>query len=246
MQPNYMSFIESNLLNFFAMAFFLVCFRGYLYYTALRAEDTPCLSYALHRLRKQWIRMAMTRDNRIADTNIIATLERNVSFFASSSLLVLAGLVTLMNSSDAVLGMLDDLPFSDQSTRGEWEMKVLLLVGLFVYGFFKFTWSLRQFGMVSVMMGGAPERSLNPSETEMEKHIDCISKMASKASGNFNNGLRSYYFSMAGLGWFINAWLLMALSVFVVFILYRREFKSDTLTIMMDDLPVPEAAEANK
>ena len=236
MQSSYMSFIEANYLNLFALVFFLGCFRGYLYYTALRADDTPCLAYAMHRLRKQWIRMAMTRDNRIADTNIIATLERNVSFFASSSLLVLAGLVTLMNASDAVLGMLNELPFSDQSTRGEWEMKVLLLVFLFVYGFFKFTWSLRQFGMVSVMIGGAPERSLKPSDEEMEKHIDSISKMASKASGNFNNGLRSYYFSMAVLGWFVNAWVMMGLSVFVMFVLYRREFKSDTLAIMMEDL----------
>jgi uncharacterized membrane protein len=237
MQSTYLNFIESNTLNLFALAFFLACFRGYLYYTSKRAADTPCLAYAMHRFRKQWIRMAMMRENRIADTNIVANLERNVSFFASSSLLVLAGLVTLMNSSDAVLGMLNELPFSDQSTRGEWEMKVLLLVFLFVYGFFKFTWSLRQFGLVSVMIGGAPERSLKPSDEEMAKHVDSISKMASKASGNFNNGLRSYYFAMAALGWFLNAWLLMGLSVFVVFVLYRREFKSDTLGIMMDDLP---------
>lgn len=237
MQSMYLSFIESNYLNLFALVFFLACFRGYLYYTSLRAADTPCLAYAMHRFRKQWIRMAMMRENRIADTNIVANLERNVSFFASSSLLVLAGLVTLMNSSDAVLGMLNELPFSDQSTRGEWEMKVLLLVFLFVYGFFKFTWSLRQFGLVSVMIGGAPERSLKPSDEELAKHIDSISKMASKASGNFNNGLRSYYFAMGALGWFLNAWVLMGLSVFVVFVLYRREFKSDTLAIMMDDLP---------
>jgi uncharacterized membrane protein len=71
----------------------------------------------------------------------------------------------------------------------------------------------------------------------MNRHVDSISKMASKASGNFNNGLRSYYFAMAALGWFLNAWVLIGLSVFVVFILYRREFKSDTLGIMMDDLP---------
>jgi len=42
---------------------------------------------------------------------------------------------------------------------------------------------------------------------------------------------------MAALGWFLNAWVLIGLSIFVVFILYRREFKSDTLGIMMDDLP---------
>lgn len=232
-----MVYMQQYGLNLAALIFFLACFRGYLYYTNLRSVDTPCLAFAMHRFRKQWIRMALTRDNRIADTNIVANLERNVSFFASSSLLVLAGLVTLLNSSDVVLGMLSDIPFSDSSTRGEWELKVLLLMFLFVYAFFKFTWGLRQYGLVSVMIGGAPELSLKPTAEEMARHVDSISKMSSKASGNFNNGLRSYYFAMAALGWFVNAWVFIALSMFVVFVLYRREFKSDTLGIMMEDLP---------
>lgn len=230
-------YIQANYLNLFAMLFFLACFRGYLYYTAKRSVNTPCLAFAMHRYRKQWIRMALIRENRITDTNIVANLERNVSFFASTTLLVLAGLVTMLGSSEMMLGMLNDLPFSDQSTLAQWEVKVVLLICLFVYGFFKFTWSLRQFGLVSVMIGSAPEKSLKPDAEEMNRHVDSISKMASKASGNFNNGLRSYYFAMAGLGWFLNAWVLIGLSVFVVFILYRREFKSDTLGIMMDDLP---------
>lgn len=237
MLSTYAIYIQENVLNLFGLIFFLICFRGYLYYTSLRREDTPCLAFAMHRFRKQWIRMAMKRENRIADTNIVANLERNVSFFASSTLLVLAGLVTLLSASDTMMGMLNDLPFSDQSSRGELELKVLLLVFLFVYSFFKFTWSLRQYGLVSVMIGGAPEISLHPGEEEIQRHVNSIAQMTSKASGNFNNGLRSYYFSMAALGWFINAWVLMVLSVFVVFILYRREFKSDTLSIMMSDLP---------
>lgn len=237
MFDGFLDFINNNVLNLLALAFFLTCFRGYFYYTDQRTLDTPCLAYALHRVRKQWIRMALARDNRIADTNIVANLERNVSFFASSSLLVLAGLVTLLSSADAVLGMLAGVPFVDQGTRGLWEMKVLLLMFLFVYAFFKFTWSLRQFGFVSVMIGGAPENFMKPSPEELVRHADSISRMASKASGNFNNGLRTYYFAMAALGWFINAWVFMLTSAMVVFVLYRREFKSDTLGIMLDDLP---------
>lgn len=232
-----LEFIRTNQHDCIALAFFVICFRGYLYYTSLKSVDTPCLAFAMHRFRKQWIRMALLRENRIADTNIVANLERNVSFFASSTLLVLAGLVTLLSSADAMLGMLQDIPFADQSNKAEWELKVLLLVTLFVYGFFKFTWALRQYGLISVMIGGAPETFLNTPQQEMSRHVESISLMSSKASGNFNNGLRSYYFAMAALGWFINAWLFMFLSVMIVLILYRREFKSDTLAIMMDDLP---------
>jgi len=232
-----MDYLRGNVANIVALLVFLTCFKGYLYYTSRKSKDTPCLAFAMHRFRKQWIRMALIRENRIADTNIVANLERSVSFFASSSLLVLAGLVTLLTSADAVMGMLSDIPFSDDSTRGEWELKVLLLILMFIYAFFKFTWALRQFGLVSVMIGAAPELSHHPSDQETFRHVDAIARMASKASGNFNNGLRTYYFSMAVVAWFVNAWVFMFMSVLVAFVLYRREFKSDTLSIMMDDLP---------
>ncbi|MEX1197774.1 MAG: DUF599 family protein [Pseudohongiellaceae bacterium] len=232
-----MEFASSNWLDLLALLLFVAVFRAYLLYTARRSLDTPCLAFAMHRFRKQWIRMALHRENRIADTNIVANLERNVSFFASTSLLVLAGLLTLLSSADTVMRVLSDIPFSDASTRGEWELKVLVLVVLFVYAFFKFTWSLRQFGLVSVMIGGAPEVTDNPTEDATRRHVDAISQMASKAAGNFNAGLRTYYFSMAALAWFVNAWLFVVISLLVVFVLYRREFKSDTLAIMMKDLP---------
>jgi len=227
-----------NIGNFVSVTWFLLCFRGYFHYTWLRSIDTPTLAYAMHRFRKQWIRKALRRENRIADTNIIANLERSVSFFASTTLFILAGLMTVLGtSSETVITMLSDIPFSDQSTRGQWEVKVLLLICLFVYAFFKFTWSLRQFGQVSVMLGGVPERHESASDEVIGRHIDSISTMASKAAGNFNNGLRTYYFSMAVLGWFVNFFVFMFLSALVVAVLYRREFRSDTLDILMSNLP---------
>jgi len=227
-----------NIGNFVSVTWFLLCFRGYFHYTWLRSIDTPTLAYAMHRFRKQWIRKALRRENRIADTNIIANLERSVSFFASTTLFILAGLMTVLGtSSETVITMLSDIPFSDQGTRGQWEVKVLLLICLFVYAFFKFTWSLRQFGQVSVMLGGVPERHENASDEVIGRHIDSISTMASKAAGNFNNGLRTYYFSMAVLGWFVNFFVFMFLSALVVAVLYRREFRSDTLDILMSNLP---------
>ncbi|MDT8427392.1 MAG: DUF599 family protein [Pseudomonadales bacterium] len=232
-------YLQTNAANLLALAWFVLCFRGYLRYTAARNLNTPSLAYAMHLFRKQWIRKSLGRENRIADTNIVASLERAVSFFASTSLLILAGLITMLGSTEQVVTILGDIPFASEHTRGEWEMKVLLLICLFVYAFFKYTWSLRQFSLVSVMIGGAPEVSEMPSEEETERHVTAISNMASKASGNFNNGLRTYYFSMAVLGWFINAWVFMALTLLVIGVLYRREYHSDTLGILLDDLPEP-------
>lgn len=228
-------FFQLNTLNLVAVAWFLLCYRGYFYYTNRKSLTDPTLSFAIHRLRREWIRMALSRENRIADTNIIANLERNVSFFASSTLLILAGLMTILSSSENFTVLLDDVPFSDHSSVRASGAKIMLLLALFVYAFFKFTWAMRQYGFVAVMLGGAKVEELDsaePSETR-----DIIAEMASKAGGNFNNGLRTFYFSLAVLGWFINAWVFMFLTTIVVPILYRREFSSDTLKSLLRMLP---------
>lgn len=229
------SFLQLNTLNLAAFLWFLLCYRGYFAYTKRKGLTDPTLSFAVHHLRRKWIRMALGRDNRITDTNIIANLERNVSFFASSTLLILAGLMTILGSSESFTLLLDDVPFSDHATVRESGAKVMLLIGLFVYAFFKFTWAMRQYGFVAVMLGGAKVEVIEPDQPS--EIVDIIAEMASKAGGNFNNGLRTFYFSLAVLGWFINAWVFMFLTALMVPILYRREFSSDTLKSLLRMLP---------
>lgn len=223
------SFITQNWMNVLALSWFALCFRGYMYYAKKKSYTTPCLASTLHMYRKQWMLEVLDRDARIADTSAIANLERSVSFFASTTMLILAGLMTILGASEKAIEVVSDIPFAVESHRQEWELKVLVLIVLFVYAFFKFTWSLRQYGFVSVMIGGAPAPEKHLSDQEKQEHATRMARMASEAANNFNLGLRTYYFSMAVLGWFINPILFMCLSAMVTFILYRREFRSTTL-----------------
>ncbi|MEM5535527.1 DUF599 family protein [Neptuniibacter pectenicola] len=226
-------FIQESWLNLLALVWFLVCFKGYMFYARLKSYDTPCLASLLHLYRKEWMLRMLTREVRIADTTAIANLERGVSFFASTTMLILAGLMTVLGSTQQVIDVVSDIPFAAKATSGEWELKILLMITLFVYAFFKFTWSLRQYGFVSIMVGGAPLPEEHVSEQQTEAHANRIAKMTSMAANNFNVGLRTYYFCLAILGWFINPWIFMALSTGVVYVLYRREFKSSTLKTLM-------------
>jgi uncharacterized membrane protein len=231
-----MLYVTANWLNLLALFWFLLCFKGYMRYAKKRSYETPCLASLLHMYRKEWMLRMLTRDVRIADTTAIANLERGVSFFASTTMLILAGLMTVLGSTQQAIEIVADIPFAIPATRAEWELKILLMITLFVYAFFKFTWSLRQYGFVSIMIGGAPGPEENISEQQAEAHATRIAKMTSMAANNFNSGLRTYYFSLAVLAWFVNPLLFMALTAGVVFILYRREFKSSTLnTLMMSD-----------
>ena len=54
------------------------------------------------------------------------------------------------------------------------------------------------------------------------------------AARHFNNGLRAYYFGLAALAWFIHPLLLMMATFWVIFVIYRREFRSSTLLAFHD------------
>jgi uncharacterized membrane protein len=58
-------------------------------------------------------------------------------------------------------------------------------------------------------------------------------QVISRAALAFNLGLRSYYFGLAYLIWFLNPWFFMLVSTWVVAVLYRREFKSAVLRALV-------------
>lgn len=219
--------------NLLATLWFLLCWVGYTHYATWRSRDTPCLASVLHLYREDWMRRMLLRDNRIADANVIGNLERNASFFASSTLIILAGILTVLGASDRALSLLADLPFAQPVSRGLSELKLLALAVIFVYAFFTFTWCMRQYNFAAVLVGSAPmigERNVN--DQERKAFAERAARVMSMAANQFNYGLRSYYFGMATLAWFVNPWLFMLITASVVLILYRREFHSDVLKVM--------------
>ncbi|EPJ49231.1 MAG: hypothetical protein OFPII_02110 [Osedax symbiont Rs1] len=230
-----LNLITSSAWDLIALIWFLCCYKGYLYYAKFKSHSTPCLANVLHKYRYEWMLHMLEREVRIADETTIANLERNVSFFASTTILIIAGLITLLGSSDVVIKVLSNLPVVSTAVNS-WSIKIMLLIVIFLYAFFKFTWSLRQYGFLSVMVGSAPTPADNCAPDAKAFHAERIALMCSKAAGNFNLGLRTYYFSVSVLAWFISPGLFMVSAAFVTFILYRREFRSETLKNLMMNL----------
>ncbi|MFK5984992.1 MAG: DUF599 domain-containing protein [Pseudomonadota bacterium] len=222
-------FIKINGVDLFALLWFFLCFKGYTMYAAKATKREHGLSSVMHQYRVDWMKNLLLREVRVADTTTIANLERGVTFFASTTMLILAGLVTVLGSTEKAIDIISDIPFASHSTPAEWEMKLLLLVALFIYAFFKFTWSLRQYGFASVMIGGTPMPDVVLHEKARIAIALRTANIMSLAANNFNAGLRTYYFSFAALAWFISTAAFFVLSLVMVFILYRREFKSNTL-----------------
>ena len=180
------------------------------------------------------MRRMLLRDNRIADASVIGNLERNASFFASSTLLILAGILTVLGATDRAVSVLADLPLVQPATRSISELKLLGMATIFVYAFFTFSWCMRQYNFAAILVGSAPmigER--NVGELERKSFAERAARVISLAANQFNFGLRAYYFGMATLAWFVHPWFFMLVTAGVVLILYRREFHSDVLEVMV-------------
>lgn len=217
-----------TVLDFIALAIFLVCWFGYTWFAKKRAKTTNCIAYSLHQHRILWMNELMTRDIKVADAALLANLERNIAFFASSTLLVIAGVLTLFARVEQLQEVITSFHLAQHTDHIAIQLKLSLLVVIFVMAFFLFTWSMRQYGFLNVMIGASPKAKA-PLTPELQNFALQMAKVQDQAAHSYNYGLRSYYFSLAALSWFIHPLFFIASSLFVVYTLYRREFASKAL-----------------
>lgn len=210
-----------------ALVFFILCWAGYAWFAEHKSRSDTSLLAVTNRYRLQWMREMMKRDNRTMDAIMIGNLQRSIAFFANTTIFIVIGLMTMLGYHDRASGIIANIPFAKPLDGFHWELRIFLLIVIFIYAFFKYTWSLRQYNYAGIFAVAAPS-----SKEHIEQH-DAIAQKGSYLVGNaarhFNNGLRAYYFGLAALAWFIHPYLFMAATALVVLVTHRREYRSGTL-----------------
>jgi uncharacterized membrane protein len=181
------------------------------------------LNYQMDLARQQWMREMLGRDVRIVDTQIMASLHQGTAFFATTSLFAIGGALALLRSTDEVMDIFRALPFAMQITRSVFEVKVVGLLVIFIYAFFKFAWSYRMFNYVAIQIGATPPARSAKSKTARE-HVDRIARMITVAGRHFNRGQRAIFFALAYLGWFVNGYVFAITTAAVLFVILMRQF----------------------
>ena len=217
-----MSFSVLDVVSFVC---FFFCWVGYTTFARRKAKTTNCIARSLHQHRIHWMNELMTREIRVGEAALLANLERNITFFASTTMLVLAGVLTLFAQVERLEAVIATIPYAATPVHLLIQVKLALLTFIFVMAFFQFTWSMRQYGFLNVMVGAAP---FDPSgcNENLKNYAKQMAIVQDQAAHTYNYGLRAYYFSMAVMCWFFHPVLFICASLFVVYTLYRREFKS--------------------
>ena len=215
------------LLDLIALAAFVVAWSAYAIAMEWLPHGKDALNARMHHFREVWMRRALEREMRMVDTMIMGSLQNGTAFFASTSLLAVGGALTLLRSTDDMLAMISDLPLGLAVTRGQWELKVIGLVIILIYAFFKFAWSYRLFNYVAILIGGMPHASA-AGTPEAEGHIMRTTRLFESAGRHFNRGQRALFFALGYLGWFAGPYAFMAATVATVVVMWRRQFASES------------------
>lgn len=216
-----------------AVGFFIVSWVSHFWIINRSGLRTRTISYHMNNMRVQWMKELMARDPKMFDALIQNGFQHGVLFFASTSILIVGALLAGLGATETAIDMLTDLPFSTTTTRTVWEVKVLLITCIFVFSFFKFAWSYRQFNYVMIVAGAAP-RPGSQSSAEDDAYARKMAAMHGLAALHFTTGLNAYFFALAAFAWFLNAWAFIIATVWITGVLFRRAFASKFVRILRD------------
>ena len=210
-----------HLPDLLALLWFMSCWVAY----AWLEHNKPGLSKDVEHWREKWAYSLLQRENRMVDIQAINALIGNVTFFASTTILILAGLFAMIGAVEQAVAIFSNLPFLQPMSSFSWMLKTSTLLIIFVYAFFKFGWSIKQHTISAVVMASLPEPD-SATTKEVRDNALRMAKLSSLGAKHYNDGIRAYYFALAAFSWYIHAWALVLASVWVVLVLFRREYRS--------------------
>jgi uncharacterized membrane protein len=101
-----------------------------------------------------------------------------------------------------------EIPFAARTSVLVFDLKVVLLTAIFVYAFFRFTWSLRQYSFGALLVAAAPTAHELDRRRPAPAFASRAGRMMGLAAESFNDGLRAYYMAFAATAWFFSPWAL--------------------------------------
>lgn len=221
--------------DWLALLSFFGLWVGYAWFSKARGQHEQTLLATTNRLRHLWMIQATARDPRMLDGLITQNLSATPSFFSSTSIIIIGGLFALLGTTDKAAELVREIPFAQQTPLLVFEFKVLVLIGIFVYAFFRFSWSMRQYTFVGLVIGAMPPpEEFASGRQDRQAVAERAGHLVGAAAETFNDGLRAYYFSFAAMAWFFAPLALVIATALVVMILYGREFKSEVLHVLRD------------
>lgn len=211
---------------------------GYVHFSRLGASGRQSVLGTTNRIRHDWMLQAALRDVRVVDGVVLQNLSSSPAFFASTTIFIIGGLVAALGASEKAADLVQEIPFAARTSALVFDLKLMVLAGIFVHAFFRFTWAMRQYTFGALLIGAAPSPdTFAADEALRQSFADRAGRVMGLAAETFNDGLRAVYMSFAAGLWFVSPLAMVLGTAGVIWVLYRREFHSELLAVLNDAAP---------
>ncbi len=227
-------FRQITLTDALALVWFVLGWWGYAAFARRRASaGRGSLLATTNRFRRLWMMQTTARENRVIDGVVVQNLSTSPSFFASTTILIIGGLLALLGATEEAAKVVKEIPFAARTSPFVFDFKLFVLAAVFVYAFFRFTWSMRQYTFGALLIASAPDpKAFESGEASREEFADRAGRVVGLAAETFNDGLRAYYMAFAVILWFFSPLAFALGTAGIIYLLYQREFRSEVLDVL--------------
>lgn len=231
--PFFNALTQVPVLDWLALAAFIAIWWGYAVFARRHGKTSGSLLATTNKYRRLWMLESTRRENRVIDGFVVQNLSTSPSFFASTTILIVGGLLAVLSSGGSVAGLVKEIPFAARTSAWVFDLKISVLTAVFVYAFFRFTWSMRQYTFGALLIASAPDHTVfERGEASRDEFADRAGRVVALAAETFNDGLRAYYMAFAVVLWFVSPLAFALGTGFIAYLLYRREFQSEVLDVL--------------
>lgn len=225
-----------------ALVFLILSIHGLQWIIEHPPRRYPSTHKLMRRYRIEWMQEMAAREVRIFDAQVLSTLRQGATFFASTSLIAIGGGAAIFGQAERVETVARELDPALSAPLVVWELKILVVIGLLGLAFLKFVWSIRLFGYCAVIMAAIPNDGSTPRARAMARHAGQINIFADRS---FTRALRTVYFALASLAWFFGPLAMVTATLVTNAIIWRREFASETRSMLLEDAAPPRPSEGS-
>jgi uncharacterized membrane protein len=227
-------FRQVTLTDALALVWFVLGWWSYAAFARRRAvAGRGSLLATTNRFRRLWMLQTTARENRVIDGVVVQNLSTSPSFFASTTILIIGGLLALLGATEEAAKVVKEIPFAARTSPFVFDLKLFVLAAVFVYAFFRFTWSMRQYTFGALLIASAPDpKAFESGEASREEFADRAGRVVGLAAETFNDGLRAYYMAFAVILWFFSPLAFALGTAGIIYLLYQREFRSEVLDVL--------------
>ena len=220
---------DLNLPYAFAMLFLLGAWFSYPLVFKLLNRTT--INTQLTAVRRTWIRQITLHERSPFDAILMGHIVHSVAFFGSATLIVLAGLFSVIMNLETIYNTMVNLHFITPTSIELFSLIFALLSVVLTISFFSFVYALRKL-VYSIALIGALPVTTGPKAVDEPAHLDDLidgtTMVMTEALKTFNFGIRGYYYAIAAMFLFASPLACIAATFIATVILIYRQLSTNT------------------